>query len=129
MQPGFYIKIIKHMQTLIFLQGGSSNGGIFNLVFFGLIIAVFWLFIIRPQSKRQKEQARFGNALEKGKDVVTASGMLGKINKIEGDIVTLEVGTKTFVRIVKSAISKEMTDSLYGKDGKNDKGAIIESAS
>jgi preprotein translocase subunit YajC len=117
------------MQTLIFLQGGGGNGGMFNLLFFGLIIAVFWLFIIRPQSKRQKEQTRFGSTLEKGKDVVTASGMLGKINKIEGDVITLEVGTKTFIKVMKSAISKEMTDSLYGKDGKDGKGAIIEKAS
>jgi len=116
------------MQTLIFLEGASGNGGMFNLLFFGLIIAVFYLFIIRPQSKRQKEQTRFGSSLEKGKEVVTASGMLGKINKIEGDVITLEVGTKTFVKIVRSSISKEMTDSLYGKDGKAGKGAIIEKA-
>jgi preprotein translocase subunit YajC len=102
------------MQTFILLQAGG-NAGIYNLLFFGLIIVVFWLFIIRPQSKRQKEQAKFLNELEKGQDIVTASGMLGRINKIEGEIVTLEVGTKNFIRVTKGAISKEMTEGLYGK--------------
>lgn len=100
------------MQTFIFLQGGGGNAGMFNLIFFGLIILVFWLFIIRPQAKRQREQNNFLNSLEKGQTVVTASGIIGKINKIEGDIVTVEVGTKNFIRVLKSAISKEMTDSM-----------------
>lgn len=101
------------MQSFIFLQAGGSSS-MFNLLFFGLIIVVFWMFIIRPQSKRQKEQARFSNGLEKGQEIVTSSGILGRINKIEGEIVTLDVGNKNFIRVTKGAISKEMTDGLYG---------------
>ena len=52
-------------------------------------------------------------ALEKGDDVVTSSGILGKINKIEDEIITLEVGSKTYIRVTRNAISKEMTDSVY----------------
>ncbi|MCL4157697.1 UNVERIFIED_CONTAM: hypothetical protein GTU68_011736 [Idotea baltica] len=73
---------------------------------------IIYFFMIRPQTKRQNEQKKFMAALEKGDDVVTSSGILGKINKIEDEIITLEVGTKTYIRITKSAISKEMTDSL-----------------
>lgn len=51
--------------------------------------------------------------LEKGDDVVTASGIIGKINKIEDNIVQLEVGTKTYIRVTKNAISKEMTESVF----------------
>lgn len=109
------------MQTFILLQAGS-NAGIIQMLFFGAIILVFWLFIIRPQSKRQKEQNNFAASLEKGQDVVTASGILGRINKIEGEIVTLEVGTKNFIRVTRSAISKDMTEGVYG-DGKS-KGPI-----
>lgn len=106
------------MQTFIFLQAGSGNAGIFNMLFFGLIIVVFWLFIIRPQAKRQKEQNKFADSLEKGMDVVTNSGILGRINKLDGEIVTLEIGTKTYIRVTKGSISKEMTEGVY-KDGKN----------
>ena len=52
--------------------------------------------------------------LEKGKEIVTASGMIGKINKIENGIVTLQVANNVFIRVTKSSISKEMTESLSG---------------
>lgn len=107
------------MQTFIFLQGAGGGSGMFNLIFFGLIILVFWLFIIRPQAKRQKEQNRFLNDLEKGQSIVTSSGIIGKINKIEGEIVTLEIGTKNYIRVLKSAVSKEMTDSMGSVEEKS----------
>jgi len=106
------------MQTLIFLQAGGGNAGMIQMLFFAAIILVFWLFIIRPQAKRQKEQNSFANSLEKGQEVVTASGMLGRINKIEAEIVTLEIGAKSFVRITRSAISKDLTEQVYGKEMK-----------
>jgi preprotein translocase subunit YajC len=105
------------MQTFIFMQAGG-NAGIIQMLFFGAIILVFWLFILRPQSKRQKEQTKFADSLEKGQEVVTASGILGKVNKIEGDIVTLEVGTKSYIRVTRSAVSKDMTEGLYGTEKK-----------
>lgn len=97
---------------LILLQA-AGNQGIMTLVFWGLIILVFWLFMIRPQAKRQREQRQFIDALEKGQEVVTGSGLIGRINKIEDDIVTLDLGNKHFVRVLRSAISKEMTDALH----------------
>lgn len=88
------------------------------LLLFGPILLVFYFFFIRPQAKRQKEQNAFGDGLEKGQEVVTVSGILGKINKIEGGIVTLEVGTKSYLRITKNSISKEMTEAIHGKEKK-----------
>jgi preprotein translocase subunit YajC len=101
--------------SMVFLQAGAPGSGTINLVFFGAMILIFWLFIIRPQSKKQKEQTRFVDTLEKGSDVVTASGVLGKVTKIEDQVVTLEVGPKVYMQFTKNAISKEMTDALYGK--------------
>jgi preprotein translocase subunit YajC len=114
-QPPSFINF--KMQTLIFLQT-AGNAGMIQMLFFAAIILVFWLFIIRPQAKRQKEQTAFSNEIEKGREVVTASGMLGRVNKVEGDIVTLEVGTKVYIRMTKSAISKELTEQIYGKEAK-----------
>ncbi len=98
-------------QGFILLQAGAG-GGMSSLIMFGLMMVIFWLFIIRPQAKRQREQKSFIDALEKGTEVVTSSGIIGRINKIEGDIVTLEVSKQIFMRFTKSAISKEMTDAL-----------------
>jgi preprotein translocase subunit YajC len=96
---------------MIILQGdiGSAIGGMWPIL---LMFAVIYFFMIRPQAKKTKEQNKFVNALEKGKEVVTASGMIGRINKIEGNIVTLQIDGKTFIRVLKSSVSKEMTDSM-----------------
>jgi preprotein translocase subunit YajC len=73
---------------------------------------VFWLLMIRPQAKRQKEQKLFQESLDKNKDVVTSSGILGRISKIEDSIVTLEVSPKVYIRVTKNAISKELTENI-----------------
>ena len=85
------------------------------LVQFGpliLLVGVMYFFFIRPQAKRQKEQQAFVDQLEKGQDVVTASGMFGKIVKIEDQVVTLEVDQKTFVRVTRASVSKDMTAAI-----------------
>jgi preprotein translocase subunit YajC len=68
--------------------------------------------MIRPQAKKQKEQKNFISGLNKGDEVATNSGLIGKINKIEDEIVHIQLDTKTFVRVLKSSISKEMTDAI-----------------
>lgn len=104
--------------TPILLQAGNSQAGYLNILFIALMFGVFWFFIIRPQSKKQKEQRNWLQELDKGDDVVTASGILGKITKLEEDIVTLDVGNKVFIRVTRNAISKELTDSVYGGEDK-----------
>lgn len=110
-----------HMYMLtinLLLQAGNQQSGLLNMAFILLMFAVFWFFIIRPQSKKQKEQKNWLQELEKGNEVVTASGILGKISKIEDDIITLEVGSKVFIRVTRNAVSKELTDSVYGSQNK-----------
>jgi len=104
--------------TPFLLQAGNQQAGYLNILFIALMFGVFWFFIIRPQSKKQKEQRNWLQELDKGDEVVTASGILGKITKLEEDIATLEVGNKVFIRVTRNAISKELTDSVYGGDDK-----------
>jgi preprotein translocase subunit YajC len=82
-----------------------------------LLVAVMYFFFIRPQAKKQREQSKFLDNLEKGQDIVTTSGMLGRIVKIEDQIVTLEVDQKTFVRVTKTAISKEFSEGVFPANG------------
>ena len=102
---------------MLLLQAG--NAGMYNLVFIGAMILIFWLFLIRPQQKRQKEQKTFMDSLQKGDEIVTASGIIGRINKIEDNVITLEVANKTYIRITRAAVSKEMTDSFFATDDKD----------
>ena len=78
-----------------------------NLVIFGGMILFMFFFVIRPQQKRQKEHKNFIESLKTGMEVVTASGLIGRITSITDTIVTLDLGN-TSVRVLKSTISGEL---------------------
>src|ERR1700739_2055309 len=99
----------------IFLMLGQGGGGqqssAFFPIFLGLMILVFWLFMIRPQAKKAKEQKSYINNLQKGDKIVTIAGIHGTINKINDDGTTLimEVSPGHYHKIEKSTISMEWT--------------------
>ncbi len=97
------------MTLLILLQAGSILSTSWPLL---LLPLVFYFFLIRPQSQKQKDQDAFSTSLQKGDEVVTHSGIVGKINKMEDSILTIETTEKTYIRVLRSAISKEMTALL-----------------
>ncbi len=100
--------------TSIFLQAsGSPLGGLLPMF---LMLGVIVIFMVLPQRRKAKAQQSFLDGLQKGNEVVTASGILGRIDKIENSIVTLNVGNKTYIRCTKNAISKELTDAIYPAD-------------
>jgi preprotein translocase subunit YajC len=106
------------MLTLQFLwqAAGGLTEILTGLMPFFLIIIVIYFFFLRPQMKKQKEQGSFVQNLQKGDEVVTSSGIVGRINKVEDQFVMLQIDQKTFIKILTSAVSKEMTDSLNNKD-------------
>jgi len=82
-------------------QGGD---GLIGLLFPLLLIIVFYVFLIRPQSKKQKEIQRKVEEMKKGDKVITNGGIMGTVNSIENDQVLVEVDTNVKIRFVKSAI-------------------------
>ncbi|MBS1760369.1 MAG: preprotein translocase subunit YajC [Bacteroidetes bacterium] len=91
--------------------GNSSN--IMSLIFLPLMILVFWLFFIRPQSKRAKDQKKFINEMGKGDKIVTIAGIHATINKVNDDgTLQIEVSPGSYLKIEKSAISMEWTAAL-----------------
>ena len=96
--------------TMFYLQASGGGSGMTSLVFFLSIFLIMYFFFLRPQVKKQKEQNSFSDDLKKGDEVVTGSGIIGKISKIENGIVHLQIDQKTFLKVVKGAISKEMTE-------------------
>ncbi len=77
------------------------------------MLAVLVFTMILPQRRRSKQQKEFMSGLAKGQRVVTASGLLGIIDKVDEQVVTLNVGNKTYLQVTKNAISKELTDAIY----------------
>lgn len=96
-----------------FLQAQSPNGGMTNLIIMGAMILVFWLFMIRPQAKKAKEQKKFINDLQKGDKIVTIAGIHGTVNKInDDDTLSLEVSPGSYIKIERSALSMEWTAKI-----------------
>ncbi|HVT84880.1 MAG TPA: preprotein translocase subunit YajC [Chitinophagaceae bacterium] len=94
-------------------SGGASGFGGFQFIFLGLMILVFWLFFIRPQAKKAKNQKNFIENLQKGDKIVTIAGIHGTINKINDDgTLNLEVSPGSYIKIEKSAISMDWTAAL-----------------
>jgi preprotein translocase subunit YajC len=90
-------------------KGGSSG----TLIMMGLMILVFWLFMIRPQAKKAKKQKEFINNLQKGDKIVTIAGIHGKVNKVSDDnTLELEVSPGSYLKIERSAISMEWTANI-----------------
>ena len=103
------------MNHIYVLQAAPAGGGFggFQFIFLGLMILVFWLFFIRPQAKKAKNQKKFIEDLGKGDKIVTIAGIHGSINKINEDgTINLEVSPGTYIKIEKSAISMDWTTAL-----------------
>ena len=82
-------------------QQGSSFSGILMIV---LIFVIFWLFFIRPQNKRAKEQQKFRENLKKGDKIVTIGGIHGKVVEVKENTVIVSVDPNASIEFEKSAI-------------------------
>jgi len=92
---------------------GSSGFGNFQFIFLGLMILVFWMFFIRPQAKKAKNQKNFIQNLQRGDKIVTIAGIHGTINKVNEDgTINVEISPGSYIKIEKSAISMEWTAAL-----------------
>lgn len=74
------------------------------LVFMIIIFAIMWLFMIRPQQKKQKEMVKFRDALQKGQKVITAGGIYGTVKEVKDMYVLMEVDSNVSIRVDKAMI-------------------------
>jgi|GEM_PF-708585 len=84
-------------------KGGSNFSPVVGLL---LMFVVFFFLIIWPQSRRAKKQAQFIASLKKGDDVVTTSGLHGKIYGISDQVITLELAPNMRVRVDRQNIAR-----------------------
>ena len=82
----------------------ASGGGMEQILFIGFMIAVFYFLLIRPQQKRAKKHKAMVTQLSAGDQVITNSGIFGKISAIDDTSITLEVAKGTRIRVLKSFV-------------------------
>ena len=98
------------MKTVL-LQIAPEGGGMSTFLMFGLIIVVFYFFMIRPQAKKAKEMKQFREATQKGDRVVTIGGIHGKIVDVKETTLTIEVEGGMKMKVEKNAISQEFSSN------------------
>lgn len=98
------------MNLFILLQAAAETAaeapksGFMQFLPLILIFVVIWLFMIRPQNKKQKEIQKARAALQVGDKVVTSGGIYGKLRDIKEDAFVIEISENVRIRIEKSAV-------------------------
>jgi len=89
--------------------GGGSNP-LVNLGFIALLVGIMYFVMIRPQQKQMKAHRDLLAGLQKGDEVVTQGGLIGKIHLISDQTVTLEVANGVRIRVLKRSVYGVMKD-------------------
>lgn len=89
------------------MDGGNAGlfGQLYTPIMLGLLFAVMWFFVIRPQRKEEKRKRELLASLKKGDTVITSSGIIGSIASLKDDTVQLKVGDGVRMEFLRSAIN------------------------
>lgn len=83
---------------------GPQDSGIFSFVMIGVIFVLFYFMLIRPQNKRAKEHRDLLSQIKKGDEVVTSTGMLGKVTQVDEQYIKLSVADGFEISFQKHAV-------------------------
>ena len=84
--------------------GGQS--GLFSMLMFVPLLAIFYFLIIRPQNKRAKEQREMLSKIAAGDEVATAGGILGKVTDVGDQFLTVEIANGVAVKVQKFQVAQ-----------------------
>lgn len=87
-------------------DAGGMTSMLGNMLPLLAIFVVFFLFMIRPQMKRQKEMKAMMEALAKGDEVVVASGLMGKITELSDSAISLQIANGVEVQVQRNAVAQ-----------------------
>lgn len=84
-----------------------------------VVFAIFYFLIIRPQKKRDKDHQTFVTSLQKGDEVVTQSGLLGKITGVADKVITLEIAQNVKVKVLRGTVVQKVDQNLSASSPAN----------
>jgi preprotein translocase subunit YajC len=82
----------------------ASGGGVMDFLPLAGLALVFYFMILRPQQTRMKEQKSMLSALQKGDEIVTTGGALGRVTKVGENYVSVDIADGLIIQIQKSAV-------------------------
>jgi len=92
------------MISLAYANNAPAPGGLMSFVPFIIIFILFYFMLIRPQMKQAKEHKKLLSELKKGDEIMLASGILGKIEKVADNFVILEISDDTQIKVQKNSV-------------------------
>ena len=84
--------------------GAAPGGGFESMLLIVLMFVVLYFLMIRPQMKRAKEHKTMIEALQRGDEVVTAGGLLGRISKLNENYITLEIASNVEIQVQRPSV-------------------------
>lgn len=94
-----------------FNANGQNSGSMWSMfIIYGLIIAVFYFILIRPQSKQKKKEEQMRNSIEVGDTIVTIGGIIGRVVSVKDEDIVIETGAdRNKMKIKKWAVGSNET--------------------
>ncbi len=93
-----------HAQSASGIGGALTGEGLMGMLPIILMFALLYFLMIRPQMRRAKEQKTMTEALQKGDEVITAAGIVGRITKVGPIYISLEITAGTEIQMQKAAV-------------------------
>lgn len=91
-----------------YAAGATGNNELMSFLPLIVIFVLFFFMIIRPQMKAAKEQRAMIAALQKGDEVITSGGIVGKISKVSDAFVSVEIAPNTEITVQKQAVQSAL---------------------
>jgi preprotein translocase subunit YajC len=98
------------------------DAGLANLIFLGVLIAIFYFMLIRPQKRRVDAHRRLVASIDEGDEIVTIGGLFGTVKRMGDEDVEIEISPGTTVRIVKSSVARRVTEDLSDENAEESPG-------
>lgn len=92
----------------VYAAGSTSaqnDGGFSMLIFMTIFFLAFYFIAIRPKQKQQKQHQQLVNSLNKGDEVITYSGIMGKIVRVQGNYIVLSIADNVEIKLQKNVIN------------------------
>lgn len=97
--------------TVLAQLGGGTGGNPMNmLVTMGLIFAIFYFMLIRPQQRKEKERRKTIETLRAGQRVLFAAGLIGTISEVREFTFMIEIANGVRVEVARGAVTKLLQD-------------------
>ncbi len=97
------------------LQAQGQGGGLSGIIMIVAMIVIFYFFMIRPQSKKQKEIKKAREAMQNGDKVITAGGIHGKIKDISDDTILIDIAPGVSIKVDKTSVYPAGADKAEKK--------------